>query len=1063
MNFMKTLLKNSLFLNLLTIFILIYGGLSAFKLRREAFPTINFDILVVQTVYPGATPESVETYVTDLIEDQLVHIDGIDDMQSVSRENVSSITIKLDPNLNTERKRRVVKDIEDAVESIRTFPKEVTERPTILEIDSGVMPVMELSLSGKMSYERLHEIADEISDEVSHLDDSMPPYEYGLFDKEYMIEIDAEKLKAHHVSVDQVSFALARENVDLPGGVLKTTKGDYLVRTVNKLDTVKDLDSIVLRRNDSGKSVKISDIGRAVKTYADSKVVYRTNGTPSITLVIRKSSTGDILSLVDSVKKLVEDYKTKNDLKELEVAYLSDMSYFVENRLGVLVNNGVAGILLVLLTLLIFLSKGIAIVAVLGLPVAFLGALIVMSFLGMTINLLTMFALVLVLGMLVDDSIIVAENIWQHYEQGKSALQATVDGTKEVFWPVTSTILTTMAAFSPLLMVSGIFGKYISSMPKVVIVCLALSWFESMLILPSHAYDMLKWSGKRKKPKEDDPEDDPNYDEEVMGKKGFKLFDKIISVYEKVLSTTLRLRYLFVLLIFGILLGSFWLVKTRMNVILFPEEGIEVFYARASMPERTTLEVTSEKFKALEKEVANEILPDELISYTTYVGLQQEDNMDPFRERASHVGQIGIYLTPEKDRERSADQIVNDLRARMEPIAKKHGFVSVNFAKKRMGPPVGKPVAIQVKGKDYGLMHEASKEVKKALASVEGVKDITDSYVLGLEQINLQIDKEKVSESLLSSLDVGMNVRRTLEGDIATYLFEDGKRLPVRVRYKESQRKDETYFKEILMRNGLNNLIPMGDLVHVEKSLGPNSLKHVDGRRQIAVAASIDEKLTSSTEVNQILEAHLKPIEEKYPTLSFKRGGEFEETNESMQSLAEAFLVALAMIFLILVTQFKSLTQPAVVMLGIPFGLIGVIWSFYLHGMPLSFLGLIGSIGLSGVVVNDSIVLVDFANHAVARGMSVFDALVYAGKRRLRAVVLTSITTVAGVLPLVYGIGGSDEFLKPAAMALGYGLLFGTVLILMFIPTLYYIRVDILKLLGMNPEEALRRKATEEL
>ncbi len=1046
MKIMNFLLKNSLFLNLFTFFILVYGTMTALKLKREAFPNINFDMVVIQTIYPGADPESVETYVTNLIEEELLNIDGIDDIQSYSRENVSAITIKLDPSITSEKKRRVIKDIEDGVDRIKTFPKEVTERPSILEIDSGVMPVMELTLSGDMVYTKLHKIAEELSEKISRLNDSMKPYEYGLLDKEYHIEIDARKLEKHHMSMDQVSYALARENVDLPGGVLRTTKGDFLVRTINKLSTTDDIESIVLRKNDSGESIKISDVGRAIKTFKDQELVYRTNGSSSITLIIRKSAEGDILSLVDSVKELVAQYKQDNKLEELEVAYLSDMSYFVRNRLSVLVGNGFAGMILVLITLLLFLSKGIAFVTVLGLPVAFLGSLIVMSFLGMTINLLTMFALVLVLGMLVDDSIVVAENIWQHYEDGKSPWDAVVDGTREVFWPVTSTILTTMAAFSPLLMVTGIFGKYISSMPKVVIISLGLSLLEAMFILPSHAYDILKLNSRGHKKRGTEP------------KKTSGMFDRAILVYGRILEVTLRLRYFFALGIMLVLGGSFWFGSRYMQVILFPEEGIETFYIRTALDEKVSLKETSEKLKIIEAEIDKNIEKHELISYMTYAGLQQEDNIDPFREQASHVGQIGVYLTPEKDRKRSANEIIETLRSKITRLAKEAGFVSIDFAKKRMGPPVGKPVAIQILGKDFNQMKEVSKKIQESLSNLEGVTDIKDSYTLGLEQITLSIDKEKTSQSLLSGGDVGMNVRRTLEGDIATYLFENGERIPVRIRYKESQRENEDYFKDILMRNSLNNLVPVKELVSVEKNIGPNSLKHQDGRRIITVTSAIDEALTSSGRVNDEIEVSLASLRREYPSLTLKKGGEYEETGDSMRSLAEAFLVALALIFLILVAQFKSLTQPIMVMMAIPFGFIGVIWAFYLHGMPLSFLGLIGSIGLAGVVVNDSIVLVDFTNHAIAKGMGVFDALVYAGKRRLRAVFLTSITTIAGVLPLVYGIGGSDEFLKPAALALGYGLLFSTTLVLLFIPSLYMIRVDILKLLRMKPEESLRRE-----
>lgn len=1037
MKIMNLILKNSLFLNLVTLFILVFGTLTLFKLRREAFPNIDFDTMVITTVYPGASPDVVELYVTDLIEEELNKIDGIEEMRSSSRENVSSIILKLEPDLSERKKITVTKDIKDAVDSIRDFPNEVTDRPIVLEINSGVMPVMELSLSGDFSFEKLHEIADDLSDKISQLDDAKTPYEYGLWDKEYLVEIDAKKLAKNHITMDQVAFALARENIDLPGGVLKSAKGDYLVRTISKLNNTVDLEKVVLRTNESGKIIKIADIGRAIKTFKDSDIIYRTRGKTSISLIIRKSAKGDILELVDSVKSLVTEYKKKNNLEKLEFSYLNDMSYFVRNRLGVLVNNGLAGIVLVLLALLLFLSKGIALVAVLGLPVAFLGAIIVMSFLGMTINLLTMFALVLVLGMLVDDSIIVAENIWQHYEQGKSPWQATVDGTKEVFWPVTTTILTTMAAFSPLLMVSGIFGKFISSMPKVVIVSLALSLFESMLILPVHAYDMLKFSARRRQ----------HFGSPI---KQSKIFDSILSFYQKILRISLRFRYLFVLFICGVLASCLWLAKTKMKVILFPEEGIETFYLRASLKEGTTLKETSKRMKALEKVVEEELKDKEFISYVTYVGLQQDDTLDPFREKASHLGQIGIYLTPENERTRSADKIISSLRKKIQLVADQEDFLSIAFSKQRMGPPVGKPVAVQIIGKDYNLMKEASKEIQKDLSRVKGVKDIKDSYVLGLEQLNIKIVKEKVSQSLLSSLDIALNVRRTLEGDVATYILENGKRTPVRVRYKESQRQDENYFKEILMRNHMNHLIPIRDLITIEKSFGPNTLKHIDGKRLITVTSSVDEKYTSSSEVNDRLENNFDSLRQKYPSLTIKTGGEYEETAESMQSLAEAFLVALAVIFLILVTQFKSLTQPLVIMLAIPFGFVGVILAFYFHNIPLSFLGFIGAIGLSGVVVNDSIVLVDFANHAMKRGMTAFDAIVYAGKRRFRAVCLTSITTIAGVLPLVYGIGGFDNFLRPAAMALGYGLLFATVLILIFIPAVYLIREDIIDSFHIN-------------
>ena len=1036
MKVMNWILKNSLFLNLLTLFILIFGAYTATNLRREAFPDVNFDTLTVTTVYPGASPDVVELYVTDRLEDELVKVDGVEEVRSSSRENVSSIVLKLEPSLTESEKITARKEIKDAVDRVRDFPKEITDAPLVTEINSGVMPVMEMSLSGDLPYEKLHGIAEDLSDEISLLPDSKTPYKYGFWDKEYMVEADAKKLEEKHVTMDQVVNALAKENLDLPGGVLRTIKGDFLVRTINKLETLKDIESVVIRTNEAGDRVTVGDIGRAIKAFKDSDVLYRAKGQDSITLIIRKSSKGDILTLVNSVKETVQKYKEKHKLDKLQVSYVNDMSVFVRNRLGILANNGFMGLILVLGTLLIFLSRGIALVAALGLPLSFLGTLICMSVMGMTINLLTMFALVIVLGMLVDDSIIVAENIWQHYERGKSPWQATVDGTREVFWPVTATILTTMAAFSPLLMVTGIFGKFISSLPKVVMISLALSLFEAMLILPSHAYDMLKMmakkTGGRHKPKP------PS---------AFATF--FTNAYENILATVLRFRYLFVLMLVTVFASCIWLAKTQMKVILFPEEGVEVFYLRASLPERTPLKVTSEKFQALEKVISKNVRGNELISYVTYVGLQQNDALDPFRERASHLGQIGVFLTPASDRERSANEIIDELRVKIKKVAQRDNF-KIDFNKLKVGPPVGSPVAIQIIGKDYDRMKLAAEKIQGYLAQIDGVEDIKNSHVMGLENIRINVLKDKVSRVLVSSMEIGSNIRRTLEGDIATYILKDGDRIPLRVRYKESQRKDENYFKSIVMRNHLNHHVPIKDLITLEKKLGPNTLKHLDGKRIVTVNSSLDEKIVSSSEVNKKMRPHMAQLREEFSDLTLNWGGEYEDTSNSMKSLAEAFGVAIALIFLILATQFKSVTQPLVIMLAIPFGFIGVVITFFLHGVPLSFIGFIGAIGLTGVVVNDSIVLVDFCNKAVHNGMKPFEAMLYAGKRRLRAVLLTSVTTIVGVIPMVYGIGGSDLFLQPAAMALGYGLLFGTVLILLFIPAVYLIHVDIFAWFGKD-------------
>ena len=495
----KLCLRNSLMLNMLTVIILIAGIVAAFNANREAFPSINFDLVNITTIYPGASAKSVELYVTNQLEEELEQVDGIEEISSTSLESRSQINIKLDPDLANDKKSNAINDIQRAIDRVRDLPKEIKDPPLVTEVTSGIMPVVEIGISGNLEYSKLHNIIEELADIIERLPDARKPALRGFLQREYHVEVDPQKLEAKHVSLRGIITTLNRENLNIPAGVLKAESGEFLVRTVGEVKNEKEIEELIIRTNTSGVHVYVGDVATVKRSFEDNDVRYRVKGQPGIGIIVKKSASGDIISLIDDVKVVVNDYLKKHNLEHLNVSYINDISIFVRNRLGVLVNNGIVGIILVLLSLLLFLSKGIALVAAIGMPVAFIGALLVMNLLGLTINLLTMFALVIVLGMLVDDAIIVAENIWRHYEEGKSPWDATIAGTQEVVYPVTATILTTIAAFSPLLMVSGIFGKFIEAMPKVVIVCLLISLIEAMFILPSHAYDVLRFIDKKKK------------------------------------------------------------------------------------------------------------------------------------------------------------------------------------------------------------------------------------------------------------------------------------------------------------------------------------------------------------------------------------------------------------------------------------------------------------------------------------------------------------------------------------------------------------------------------------
>lgn len=1034
MGIVRFALRYSLLLNLLTVFVVGVGLMKIFGIRREAFPSVNFDIVFVQTTYPGASPREVELDITNPLEEELAKVDGIDEMTSVSTENFGLIVLKLDPDADDGDKDETINDIQRAVDRTQDLPDDLPDPPLVRELESGDMPIIELGLSG-LPYPRLHEEADRLADRLADLPDVQDVVKMGFWEKEVWVEVDPRKLRSYEISLRQVIGALAARNLNLPGGTIETGEGELLVRTVGEIERPGDLGDIILRANDAGVKIRVRDTGKVRESYEEPSRVYRTNAEPSINLLVLKNKRGDVIRMVDKVLEISEGFRKTVPEASFKIERINDVSLYVRNRLSVLINNGLMGMALVLITLLVGLSPGVAFVTALGVPVAFLATFIVMSYAGMTMNLVSMFGLILVSGMLVDDAIIFAENIWHHFEEGENARDAVIKGASEVLVPVMGTILTTIAAFLPLAMMSGIFGKFISEIPKVVICSLSMSLLEAVLVLPPHAYDVLRWREARgKRGRGDTAGRAPAAERGLRG--------GLMRAYEASLRLVLRFRYVFVVLIVGVFAGTLWFAQNKMKFILFPAHGIEIFFVRAELPPGSSLHETAERFRPLEALVAS--LPEkELKDFITTIGVQQQDPNDPFTRRGSHLGQLAVYLTNERERERTADQIIEALRGEGEAIRGESGFARLVFERARPGPPTGKPVAIRIMGEDLGELNALAEEVRGLLPEIPGVRDIDKDFTEGKEELQVVIDEAAASQSLLTVQDVALHVRAAFEGHVATYIREGTERVAVRIRYPESDRKRVRTLSEVSIPNAVGNLIPLDRVAHVQRRPGIKHISHRDERRVITVTADVDETVTTSTEANRTLAPKVAALEVAHPGVRMTAGGEWEDTAESLESLREAFLVALGLVFVILVPIFRSFTQPLIVMASIPFGIIGVIWAFYFHGLPIGFLGMVGAIGLAGVVVNDSIVLVDFTNVARSGGMPVFEAAVYAGKRRFRAVWLTTLTTVFGLLPLVYGIGGEDRFIAPAAVSLGYGLLFGTVLVLFFTPALYLIRSDV--------------------
>ncbi len=1028
MNLAEFSTKNSLFVNLLSAFLIIAGLFSMFQLKREAFPEVSFDVVTVTTAFRGASPEEVEKLVTTPLEKELRDVDNIKDIYSSSTEGVSNIALEMSPDASD--KRKIVDDIQKAVDRVVNLPEGVKDRPIVTEITSKQIPVIKVGISGDLDEFDLRKWADDLKERFEDIDGVASVRRQGWRDEQFWVEPDVDKLRQYHVSLEEIMAALKGQNVTIPGGRIKTNGQEFMVKTKGEFYTAEEIANTVIRANDLGNWLKVKDIAQVRHTFEDELETTRVEGTRAITLIVVKRENGDAINIVNNVHEVIKDFKTIAPPK-LKISTFYDLSYYIKRRLNVLKNNGLIGVIMVVGVLFLFLHPIPAITTALGIPVAMLTTFYVMNLMGLSINLITMFGLIVVLGMLVDDGIIISENVYRYIEQGVPPREAAIRGAGEVMGPVTSTVLTTIAAFSPLIFMTGLLGKFISSIPLIIVIALAASLIEAFIILPSHLSDFCKpiTSDSKTRPKGES-----------------KWFQAMVNGYMKILSYALGHRYKVMAgtvatFIFCIIMAVFF-----MPFILFSGRGVEQFYVRAEAPAGTSLEQMTEYLKPVEKFVSK--IPREYLDTydATIGGMTEERGYDPAAQTGTNLAQITVYLTPSQHRKKTAQQIMDEYRPELEELHKKiPGLDKLYFRLRREGPPVGKAVDIQVRGEEYPEIKKIADDVSTYLGNLKGIKDITDSYNLGNKELHVIVDEEAAARAFLTIGQIAASMRNAVDGGVATTIkpTKAEEEIEVLVRYPQNSRDTLNVFNTLLIPNKFGDLVPLNKVAKIATFQGLRSRTHLDGKRYISVSSEVDGKDITSVKANGMIAKQFKDVTDKYPGYSLRFGGEQEETVRSMQSLLAAFRIAFLLIFLILATQFNSLIQPFVVMLTIPFGMIGVIIAFLLHGEPISFFAILGIVGLTGVVVNDSIVFVDFINRLRREGVDRRSSILQAGTIRLRPVILTTVTTIAGLSTVAYGIGGSDPFLKPMALAITWGLFFSTALTLIVMPCIYAIIDDI--------------------
>ncbi|OGQ66337.1 MAG: hypothetical protein A3F89_01820 [Deltaproteobacteria bacterium RIFCSPLOWO2_12_FULL_50_11] len=1011
--------KNSLFVNCLALFFIVAGILAIIRIPREIFPNVDFDIVTVRTNYTGASPEQVERLITIPIEENLKEVDGIKEFNSISVDSTSIIILEIEPD--EPNKDRIVTDIQRAVERITDFPDDLEELPVVTEMKTRDNPIVEVSLSGNLPEETIRQLAENLETEFENLKDVSDIALKGFRDQEIWVEVDPGKMAQLEVSLPLIIQALKKRNVGVPGGRMTLGAKEFLLRTTGEFETPGEIEEVIVRANDEGHWVQIKDIASVKSSLAEEKITNHTNGTRSINLVVIKRANGNALTLIKKIKDVAHRFKEKAPA-ELNINFVNDMTYYLERRLNVLKSNGAIGFVLVFILLFFVLSPRIAAGAAIGMPTAILAAFVFMRFFGISINLLSMFGMIMVIGMLVDEDIVIAENVFRHMEEGKSPLRAAIEGTLEVTKPLLATVLTTLVAFLPLVMMKGIIGKFVRDIPIVVSIVLIASLLEALIILPSHISDFNR--GYKR---------DPNK------KRKIEIWtNQLIGAYGRSLRWCLAKKHWVIGVGSLFTIASIFYAIFGMNFILFPAKGVEVFFIRAEAEVGTPLETMTSLIKPLE-ELVTTLPEEELDSYVTQIGIIQQDPHDPFTSRGSHLAQIAVFLTPNSRRDRSAQEIMEDLRSRHKKAA---DLTRIDFDEVKPGPPTGKPVAIQIRGKDVPTLMAIAEKYKTYLKSLPGVRNIDDDFERGKDEMRVVIDEKRASQAQLSIASIAASVRHAFEGTIATVIRKADEKIDVIVRLPIELRQDKTVLENLLVENTYGLMIPLKEVAHFETEPSIAAVKHLEAERLITVTANIDEKITTSQVVNTKLSKDFKDLLINYPGYTIKYGGEQEDTNESLKSLQDAFIIAFLLILLILLVTFRSILDSTIILLTIPYGVVGVAAGLTLHGQPFSFMALLGMVGLSGIVVDNGILMIDFIRRQHKETIASDEAIIEGAKIRFRPIVLVTLSTVFGVIPTVYGIGGNDPFIQPMALALNYGLTVSAILTLFMIPCALSIASD---------------------
>ena len=1019
MSIAKFSVKNPVLVNLMMIALFIIGFGALLSLPTELNPPVPFNWVFITVPYPGASPTEVENLIIDPIEAEIDDIDNIDKIESTAYGDFGFVLVKFEDMSESEFREHYV-DLKAEFDKV-SFPDE-TEDPIIEDFDSeDFLPIINVNLAFDIPEENAQKIAEDLEDDLEDLNGIQKIQISGMAKREIWVQVNPVKLYTLGVTFEQIIGALKQRNLNVPGGNITLGKREFIIRSVGEYKSIDEIENTVLSSTGNGKFIKLKDVARVVDTREDMNILSRLNGEQSISFSISKKSSANSLEIIDEIKAVVAKYEQKVP-DGVFFSFTFDNSVYILRIVNVLENNALTGMLLIFAVLYLFLGGYNSLLAALGIPISFFITFIFMYLTNNSMNGSTLFALVMVLGIIVDDAIIVLENCHRYRLLGYNSHDAAILGTNEVIKPIIASIATNIVAFLPLILLPGIVGKFMRIIPIVFSLALLASMFEAFILLPSHYADWTKKSG--------------------VFKKGEKKFFKVLrEKYEHLLIKTLRWRYLVVVILIIIFGGSVFSIKL-LGIEMFGDDEMDQFSVFVKMPEGTSLDETDrimrkyeEKAMALPKDAVKDVIVN--------VGLLQSDS--DWQTKKS-VGQMLLQLHPTEQREISTDSLLVQLRSMCSDIA---GPISVDFKKMSGGPPEDKPIAVKVQGKYYDEIKIASNMLIDSIRTLEGAVDITDNYPPGKEELKILVNDEKAAMYGFNPQYLAFTIRYAFDGVEATEFRDGDEEVDVIVRYEEKYRSSLDDVLNLKVTNMTGQTVTLRDMVEFERLPGKTELHRFDQKRTILVTGNINEAQTSLDRVNLKLMEFFPKIQAQVPGIEFEMGGQFEEFSNVFNNISILFAGSILLMFIILGTQFNSYSQPLIILTTVPFALIGAILGLVISGNPFGIISMFGFVALAGIVVNDAIVLITFLNDRRSDNMSVtqiWRSIIDAGRLRLRPIILTSMTTIFGLLPMAFGIGGMSEMWSPLANVILFGLLVSTVLTLFIIPSFIAIIDDLKKM-----------------